>query len=178
MSKAFEINQAAIRQMMGEIQREMDKTPVRVPIHADAASAAPTTTPVTVNNYHAPFVTVVGDRAQIAWGNADVAQEQSRVEQVAPGYEDLARVLAGLLGDMSIYQISHEDEADARQNAVVVLAEIVKPQPDRSLIRRALTMLKGILAPIATAVLTAGATTASTQAAQEAIKVIEHAMGS
>lgn len=43
---------------------------------------------------------------------------------------------------------------DARDNADVILGEVVKPEPERSVVKRAVTFLKGLLAPIAAGIAT------------------------
>jgi hypothetical protein len=165
----FKINRQGIQRMAREIEREFAKHPVRVPIEADPSGLtwAPA---VTVNNYHGPVVTVTGDHAQLAWSNDTVNQTQDRVEQIAPGYEDLARTLTDLLANLTVLGLG-DDEADARDNTEAVLSEIVKETPDPGVVKRGLTMIKGLLAPIATGVRLA-VTAESTEAAQHVIQAL------
>jgi len=165
----FKINRQGIQQITRELEREFARHPVRVPIEADPSDVtwAPA---VTVNNYHGPVVTVTGDHAQLAWNNDTVNQTQDRVEQIAPGYEDLARTLTDMLANLTVLGLG-DDEADARDNAEDVLNEIVKETPDASVIKRGLTMVKGLLAPIATGVRLA-VTAESTEAAQHVIQAL------
>lgn len=88
MASGFKINKQGILQFTRELEREFAKHPVRVPVEADPHGLKPA---LTVNNYNGPVVTVTGDHAQLAWDNSGTAtQAQSRVEEIAPGYEDLA----------------------------------------------------------------------------------------
>lgn len=169
MAGGFKINRQGIQQITRELEREFAKHPVRVPIEADS-SDVPWVPAVTVNNYHGPVVTVTGDHAQLAWNNNTVNQTQDRVEQIAPGYEDLARTITDMLANLNALGLG-DDEADVRDNAEAVLNEIVKETPDPGVIKRGLTMVKGLLAPIATGVRLA-VTAESTEAAQQVIQAL------
>lgn len=169
MAGGFKINKQGIQQITRELEREFAKHPVRVPIEADPSDVA-WAPAVTVNNYHGPVVTATGDHAQLAWNNDIVNQTQDRVEQIAPGYEDLARTLTDMLANLTVLGLG-DDEADARDNAEAVLNEIVKETPDPGVIKRGLTMIKGLLAPIATGVRLA-VTAESTEAAQHVIQAL------
>lgn len=69
---------------------------VHVPVYADHRPVAlPGAT--TVNNYNGSIVTVRGDHPQLSWDNQNVDQTQERIEQVAPGYEQLAQLLTDVL---------------------------------------------------------------------------------
>lgn len=169
MADGFKINEKAIRQMAREIEQEFAKHPVRVPLEADPSSMA-LAPALTVNNYNGPVVTVTGDHAQLAWNNGDVNQAQDRVEQIAPGYEDLARVITDLLANLAAFSLG-DDEKDVRASAESVLVEVVKEQPDRGVVRRGLTMVKGFLAPIAAGI-GAAATAETTEAARHVIETL------
>lgn len=145
MAKGFEINNQAIRNMTREIEREFAKNPVRVPLQADP-SAVMFPPATTVNNYHGPVVTVSGGNAQIAWGNDTVNQTQS--QQIAPGYEELARLVTDLLANLGPFSLVAEDAEDVRSSAQMLLGEVVKEEPDRGVIRRGVNLIKGVLAPI------------------------------
>lgn len=148
MASGFKINKQRIRQMTREIEREFAKNPVRIPLEADASGLQlpPATT---VNNYHGPVVTVTGDNAQLAWNNRDVSQTQSNIEQVAPGYEALADLVTRFLASLPTLNFDPEDEAEAHAASDTVLREVVKAKPDRGVVKRSITILKGLLAPIA-----------------------------
>lgn len=145
------INKREIAKLTRGLEREFTKNPIRVPLQADPSglSLPPATT---VNNYNGPVVTVNGDQTQIAWGNDEVHQTQDRVEQIAPGYEELARLITDLLANLPAYGLDEADAADVRSNAAAVLGEVTKGEPDKGVVKSGVTMLKGILASIATGV--------------------------
>lgn len=140
-----------MRQLQRELEREFAKHPVRVPLQADSRGVAfPSST--IVNNYHGPVVTINGDHAQLAWNNETVNQSEARVEQIAPGYEDIARVLTALLAAMNDLGLAEDDEIELKSNAELVLEEITKPEPERNIVKRGVTLLKGLLAPVASGI--------------------------
>lgn len=174
MAGGFKINKQGIRKMTRDIEREFAKNPVKVPLEADpGAVSLPAAT--TVHNYHGPVVTVSGDHAQIAWGNEEVHQTQNRVDQVAPGYEELARLVADLLANLPTFSLNEADEDEIRVNAETVLNEVIKVEPDQGVIKRGLTMLKGILAPVG-AGLSKAVTEESAEAAREVIDGLGNAL--
>jgi hypothetical protein len=143
------INREGIRRMSQELEREFAKHPVRVPIQADPQGPAwPLPSATTVNNYHGPVVTVNGDGTQLAWNNANVHQSHERVEQVAPGYEHLAQIITDLLANVDRLSLPEADVEDLRSNADAVLQQVTTEDPDQGIIRRAVTMIKGLLAPV------------------------------
>lgn len=145
-------------------------TRVRVPLEAEhrSVSLPPATT---VNNYHGPVVTVTGDHAQIAWGNRDV--QQHRVEQIAPGYDHLAQLVTDLLANLHAFALDDGDETELRASADTLLGEVVNPVPDQGIIRRSVTMIKGLLAPVGS-----GASKAVTEETAEAAREVIDALGS
>ncbi|MFN3006620.1 hypothetical protein [Mycolicibacterium wolinskyi] len=176
MASGFKINKQGIRQMTREIEREFAKNPVRVPLQADTSGVRlpPATT---VNNYNGPVVTVTGDHAQLAWNNQDVTQTRASTEQVAPGYEELADLVTRLLASTHRFSLEAEDEVELRANSDAVLREVVKTNPDGSFVRRGVTMLKGLLAPIASGISKA-VTEESASVAQQMIESLGNALPS
>ncbi|GAA1484699.1 hypothetical protein [Brachybacterium fresconis] len=171
MANGFKINKQAIRKMSREIEREFAKNPVRVPLQAEhSAVSLPAAT--TVNNYNGPVVTVNGDHAQLAWDNQNVTQTQEHSEQVAPGYEQLAQLLTDILASLSSFQLDETDGAELRENANLVLQEVVKSEPDQGIVRRGVTLIKGLLAPIS-----AGLGKAATEETAEAAREVIDALG-
>ena len=151
MASGFKINKQAIRKMTREIEREFAKNPVRIPLQVDDSGVRlPAAT--TVNNYHGPVVTVTGDGAQLAWDNHDVSQTQAQVEQVATGYEELADLVTRLLAGAAAFRLEPEEQSDLENASETILHETVKDQPDRGVVRRGITMLKGLLAPVASGI--------------------------
>ena len=67
MTNGFRINKQGIRKMTKEIERELARNPVRVPLKVDRPGGAGSHS-TTVNNYNAPIVTVVvtGTTAEMA----------------------------------------------------------------------------------------------------------------
>lgn len=61
-------------------------------------------------------------------------------------------MLTGVLASLPALSLSDNDSADAKSTAESVLGELVKEEPDESVIKRGVTMLKGLLAPVATGV--------------------------
>jgi len=97
----FKINREGIWRMSREIEREFAKHPIRVPIQAEPQGTTwPLPSSTTVNNYHAPVATANGDGTQLAWNSGSVHQSHEPVEQVAPGYEDLAHIITDLLANV------------------------------------------------------------------------------
>lgn len=145
MANGFKINHQAIRQMTREIEREFARNPVRIPVEMDAPSSLPPA--ATVNNYNGPVVTVNGDHAQLAWDNHAVDQTNSA--SIAPGYEHLAATVTDLVASLPTFHLPAEEAEDGREAARTILAEVVKESPRREVIRRSVTLLRGLLGPIA-----------------------------
>lgn len=49
---------------------------------------------------------------------------------------------------LSSLSLDEADENEVRTNADTVLKEVVKPEPDKTIVRRGITLIKGFLAPI------------------------------
>ncbi|WP_327113996.1 hypothetical protein OHB12_33135 [Nocardia sp. NBC_01730] len=174
MAKGFKINREGIRRMTREIEKEFAKNPVRVPLEADPDGIYPPA--ATVTNYNGPVVTVTGDHAQLAWNNDTVNQGQARRDEIAPGYERLAATLANLLAELARLPLNAEDSAEVRGQAEAVLAEVVNEEPNPGIVKRGLTMIKGLLSPIAAGI-TQAATTAATEEGSELARDFIHSLG-
>jgi hypothetical protein len=155
------IDKRAIAKMAKDIQREFDRHPIRVPLqterptfqrggHGFRLSEFGTTI------YNGPVIQGNADGAQLAWGNQTVNQTVNRTEQIAPGFEAIAQAVVGTLAQLHGAGLSEEDQADAEATANEVLVEVTQPEPDRGRIRRALSALKGYLAPVATGLAAGG----------------------
>jgi hypothetical protein len=94
----------------------------------------------------APIINVYGGHAQVAFGNENVTQ-QSHV--VTSTYTDLAETLRDVLGRLD--NIEPGSQPLTVSAATEVLEEIVKPEPDTTIVQRGLAQLRGILAPLALA---------------------------
>lgn len=144
------INQEEVARMMQEIQAEFDKHPIRIPITgdpADLASASATGATTIVNN--GPVIHGDVNGAQLAWNNHSVHQSQNSTERVSPGFEAIAQAVAKTLEQLPAAGLDDEDREDAEAAANDVLSEVTQPEPDRTKIRRALSLLRGILTPLA-----------------------------
>ncbi len=105
----------------------------------------------TTHNYYGNVFTA-GDHAQIAVGDHNSQhQEHNVVEQVSDGYEQLVVVLAGLLQNIDSFDLAEEDVTDLREQVEVFRAEVVDVDPavtpDRSVVKRGVQIIKGLLAP-------------------------------
>jgi hypothetical protein len=142
------INKQAIAKMMRDIQREFDKHPIRVPIETDG-SKLPTGATFGNTVYNGPVFHGDANGAQLAWGSHMVNQTQNHSQQIAPGFEAIANAVVRTLEQLPAVGLAEHDQQDADEAARAVLTEVTQPQPDRGKIRRALSALKGLLAPVA-----------------------------
>lgn len=112
-----------------------------------------------MTNYHGPVFNGDMTGAQVAWGNETVTQNQQNASStVAPGYEPLAKLVTDLLQQLPQVGLAEAELRDAEEAGNEVLVEITgteAPEPGR--LRRAIRGLRGILAPIATGVVTGAA---------------------
>ncbi|WP_345033799.1 right-handed parallel beta-helix repeat-containing protein [Kutzneria kofuensis] len=144
--------------------------PERIPM----ADNNPSTAQSVTNNYHGPVVHGEVNNAQLAWNNAVVHQNLGHVEQVAPGFEEVARVVTAVLERLADLGLPAADVRDATQNANEVLAEVARPEPDRGVVRRAcLTALKGVLAQLAAGLLT-GVNAGAVEVGKDLVRDISH----
>lgn len=150
MGSSFKINRREIAKMTRELQREFDKHPIRVPVQGDARADTFPAFPGTTVNYNGPVVQVTGDHAQLAWGNNVANQTQDRVEQIAPGYEDLAKVLATLLAATPQLGLEDADKEALDNEVAALLGQVTVAEPDAGVLKKGITMVKGLLAPVLT----------------------------
>ncbi|MCX2184251.1 hypothetical protein KV205_27525 [Streptomyces sp. SKN60] len=110
--------------------------------------------------------------SQIAVGNEQVTQNQinhTAAAEVAPEHAELAELVRELLlrlPEQGLGDPEREDTEAAAHEVLDTISGTAEPEPGR--LRRALTLLRGALAPVATGV-AAGATAGSQQWAQNAI---------
>ncbi|WP_328318017.1 hypothetical protein [Streptomyces sp. NBC_00388] len=130
--------------------------------------------PQNVNNYDGPVFNAAVSGAQFAWNNGSVNQNQQNNSAVAPGFEDLARLVTDLLRQLPRAGLTDQDREDADAAAREVLAAVTQPEtPEPGRLRRALATLKGALAPVATGVV-AGTATGAQEWARTAIENLTH----
>ncbi|WP_395360494.1 hypothetical protein ACHGLA_11670 [Streptomyces sp. YH02] len=125
-----------------------------------------------VNRYNGPVFHDAVTQGQFAWDNETVTQNQQNngpAGPVAPGYEALAERVNELLRQLPGAGLAEQDRQDTQDAAEEVLAVISQEEPvEEGRVRRALTMLRGALAPVATGV-AAGATVGAQEWALAAI---------
>lgn len=137
------------------------------------ASSGETQAPAThsTNYYSGPVFHHEVKDAQLAWNNTNVTQNQTNTEQVAPGFEEIANIVGDVLRRLTELDLPEQDARDASENANAVLAEVVRPEPDRGLIRRGLTAIKGTLAQLAAGLLV-GAREGSIETGRELLRAL------
>ena len=126
--------------------------------------------PQQVHRYDGPVFNGNVSGSQMAWNNETVTQNQQLNNTVAPGFEALATLVTDLLRQLPRAGLADREREDAETAAQEVLAEITGPQsPEPGRLRRAVTLLKGALAPVATG-LAAGTAVGPQEWAQSAIR--------
>ncbi|WP_328687191.1 hypothetical protein OG879_06635 [Streptomyces caniferus] len=111
--------------------------------------------PQNVHHYDGPVFHAPVTGSQFAWNNDTVNQNQQNNSAVAPGFEALAELVTGLLRELPRAGLADRDREDAESAAGEVLEAIAGPAaPEEGRLRRALAMLKGALAPVATGLAT------------------------
>ena len=169
MAKGFVINQRGIEEFTQALQREFDKRPIHVPVLGANFEAAQYPVEATINNYHGPVVTVHGDNAQLAWGNETVDQQHNHVDDIAPGFEELAAQVATILASLPSLGLAEEEQAEVKSQGEQLLKEVTKKTPDVGIIRRSIVMIKGLLAAVASGI-REGISQESADAARSVIK--------
>jgi hypothetical protein len=154
MPSGFKINKSGINSMMKEIQREFDKHPINVPVKAENPSLR-----IAGDTYNGPVIQIQGDNAQVAWGNRDVNQSNaiSPLADITAGFEPLSQAVVLILKEISASGLDADDIAEVEKTGTDILDEVIKDQPDKGLIKRSVTYMKGLLAPLVTRVAEAAA---------------------
>jgi hypothetical protein len=119
--------------------------------------------------FHGPVFHGAVDGAQLAWNNQSVTQNNNRVQQVAPGYEALAKAMTDVLHLVPAMDLTGDAQEDVDAASNEILTEIVREEPRPGPIRRSLTVLRTWFAPIAAAG-AAGVGVSVSDAAQEAAR--------
>ncbi|UJW36899.1 hypothetical protein L3Q67_45355 (plasmid) [Saccharothrix sp. AJ9571] len=161
------INRQGIQGLFAGIQAEFDKQgPIRVPVETGLPTLGTTV------NYNGPVLQGDMTHAQIAWNAQHITQnQQHNTSPVAPGYEELARLITDLLQSLPAVGLPDQDRADAEEAAQEALAEITQPEPEKSKLRKCLNVLKGVFAPLA-AGYSAGATETATEWSKTALEAL------
>jgi hypothetical protein len=142
------IDRHEIARMMADIQREFDKHPIRAPMQAESDLVSVLKQGNTTI-YNGPVIHGNANGAQLAWGNRDVRQTQARTEQIASGYEAITQAIVKILEQLVFSGLPDDERQDIELAANDVLSEVTKPEPERGKVRRALSTIKGFLAPVA-----------------------------
>jgi hypothetical protein len=167
------INEQAIAQLTREIQREMNKHPVTVPVQVETPTDYGPSAAVGVNNFYGPVIHGDANGAQLAWNSGAVSQTQNGTPQdIASGFEAVAAAVARLLQEVSGSGLDEETRNRLAEPAAEVLTEVVESEPDKSKIRAALDRMMGVLAPVALAV-TTGAGEGAADWAKHAISSLD-----
>jgi hypothetical protein len=162
----FSINRRGIEKMTQEIQREFDKHPIQIDVQAHEDTQLGQTYGTTIFgkqepgntiNYYGPVIHGNADGAQLAWGNQTANQSIQQAQQITAGFEAIAQAVAKTLEGLPTVGLNDDDLKDGEEISREILYETVQPEPNRNKIRRALSSLKGILAPIATGLVVGGA---------------------
>ncbi|WP_037360956.1 hypothetical protein [Amycolatopsis orientalis] len=110
--------------------------------------------PTEEHHHHGPVIHGSVHNSQLAWNNRTVEQNLAHTEQVAPGFETVAEVVAEVKRQLSGLGLPESDAREARETADTVLAEVVKPKPDRGIVRTGLDALKNLLTQLGAGLLT------------------------
>lgn len=113
-----------------------------------------------------------GGGGQMAWGNKVSIQQQFTSVSSTSEAVDIATVVSAVLDRLGALGLPEEELSDAVVEGRAVLAEVVKEEPDRRVVRRGINYLKGVVAAIAT-----GAVTGANQGAAEISQQIVSDLG-
>lgn len=91
-----------------------------------------------------PTVINISGHARVVWNNSGRV-DQSQSAPVATGFEDLARAVDEALGVLRRLELAPDNLELGEESAREVLEEVIKPEPDRSRVRRALAGLRLVL---------------------------------
>ena len=173
MAGNFKINPSAIKKMTQEIQREFDKNPIQLPVNADGPALR------SGDVYNGPVINVQGDNAQLAWDNRDVQQSNTGtpLADIAAGFEPLSEAVVRILKEVHASGLDPEDIAAVEEAGKEILDEVIKNEPEHGRIKRAVTYIKGLLAPLVTRIAESAAEGAGEGAHEWAATAVE-ALGS
>ncbi|GAA2530671.1 hypothetical protein [Winogradskya humida] len=106
----------------------------------------------TVHNNFGVVFHASAEGAQVATNNSgQINQQQTHGDQLAPWFEPLAQTVALVMQGLALVKLTDDDRRDAEEAA----AEVTTDHPNSSKIRRAVNVLKGVLAPIGAGLATA-----------------------
>ena len=105
--------------------------------------------------HNGPVINNHGGRMQVAWDNVQVSQTQNLTETVTTGYEQIADTMAKVIGGLQAARLEEDEHEIVLESSEDVLREVVKPEPDKRLIKRCLASIRGVLTQIEQGVATA-----------------------
>ncbi|MDI9915414.1 hypothetical protein [Rhodococcus sp. IEGM 1379] len=127
--------------------------PVTTHIPAHHGPATQGTYPMTMSqttNYHGPVIHISGGHSQLAWENNGSVDQIDTPATVTDGYANVARAVTEALEFLNTRDIDTDDREIADESSRVILAEVANDEPNRSVIKRELASLRGVLTPIRT----------------------------
>lgn len=134
--------------------------PVTTHIPAHHGTAPYGTYPMTTSqttNYHGPVIHINGGHSQLAWGNNGSVDQIDTPATVTDGYANVARAVTEALEFLNTSDdVDTDDREVAVESSRVILAEVAKDEPNRSVIKRELASLRGVLTLIRTAATISG----------------------
>lgn len=134
--------------MREEIQKEINKKPVTIPLYAEPAVMGETSFEVSNNS-----ITInAGDNAQIALNSQNVHQEQT-IRDDGDDFEAVKDVLRDIMTKLDNLALPAEDDQELRESIRETITEIDSPTPDMGKIRGLLRLIKRIIAPIGTSMI-------------------------
>jgi hypothetical protein len=161
MAAGFKPNKSGIAKMMKDIQREMNKHPVTVPVNVDRPRSSDlrmygggqVVQPAGATHvYNGPVIQGgVHGGMQLAWNNSGTVNQHQANQQITAGYEELGNVVVDALKGLGALGLPDVERDDATAAGEEVLAEITQAEPDHGKIRRAIRVLTSILKPLSTA---------------------------
>lgn len=158
MASSFKPNKRGLDQMQRDIQRELSKRPVTIPIHAETPEVThgATPSPITTvhHNYTGPVVNYTGDgNPMLAFSNnGDISQAQETTHSITEGYEELAKSVTELRAALMELGLNEKEVELATESADEVLQAVTQPEPDQSLILKSVSVLKGLLSNVVSGV--------------------------
>lgn len=119
--------------------------------------------------YEGPAIGGDSVRSQFVWGSKGPVVQTQNPERISLGLEAIAGTVAHTLEGLPAIGLTEEDRRNAEEAGAEVLGEAAQNETDRSRIQRALSVLKGVLAPAATG-LAAGSAEGTQEWARTAIE--------
>lgn len=148
MSKGCKLNKPVFRQLERDIQKELNKFTLAVPVAVeptlDSRSYDPGQSVQRVYNIN------TGDNAQISVDSQNVRQSQTVVSPTAASV-DLKSVVDEILQRVNELELAAEDRQELQETAQGLRAELDANEPDGKKIKGFMRLMRRILEPIVSA---------------------------